>query len=57
MYLLYIAIFSALGGMARYGVSLILPSNTFPLATLVVNLLGCFFACPYHPGFCESYPV
>ncbi|WP_167629894.1 fluoride efflux transporter CrcB [Listeria valentina] len=42
MYLLYIAIFSALGGMARYGVSLILPSDTFPLATLAVNLLGCF---------------
>lgn len=28
--------------MARYGVGLAVPSTTFPYATLIVNVLGCF---------------
>ncbi len=32
----------ALGSMARYGVSLALPSVGFPYATLAVNVIGCF---------------
>ncbi|EMG27476.1 camphor resistance protein CrcB [Listeria fleischmannii 1991] len=42
MYFLYVGIFSALGGMTRYGVGLLLTGYTFPVATLVVNLVGCF---------------
>ncbi|WP_099221550.1 fluoride efflux transporter CrcB [Listeria costaricensis] len=42
MFYLYVGVFSALGGMSRYAISLILPAATFPAATLTVNLLGCF---------------
>ncbi|WP_067727202.1 fluoride efflux transporter FluC [Oceanobacillus damuensis] len=31
-----------LGSGARYGVSLLLDTNGFPLSTLIVNLIGCF---------------
>lgn len=42
--LLLVGMGSALGGMLRYGVSLLLPSDIgrIPWATLLVNLLGCF---------------
>ncbi|WP_088839164.1 MULTISPECIES: CrcB family protein [unclassified Listeria] len=42
MYFLYVGIFSALGGMTRYGISLLIGGNAFPAATLTVNLVGCF---------------
>lgn len=32
----------AAGCGARYAVALLLPSRTFPYATLIVNVLGCF---------------
>ena len=39
---LYVAVGSALGGMARYAVSLVLPllPGRWPLATMLVNLTG-----------------
>lgn len=37
-----IALFGALGAAARYAVSLAIPSDAFPMATLAVNLAGCF---------------
>ena len=42
---LWIAVGSALGGMARYGCSSLIASwfgETFPLGTLVINVLGSF---------------
>ncbi|AQW21565.1 camphor resistance protein CrcB [Lentilactobacillus curieae] len=39
---LLIAIFAILGGMARFGVDAIIPTTTFPLATVIINLIGCF---------------
>ena len=43
MLILWIAIFGALGTVARYGVNISLPLSTqFPWATLSVNLLGSF---------------
>jgi CrcB protein len=37
-----IALFGALGAGIRYGISLLVPGTAFPLATLLVNLMGCF---------------
>lgn len=38
-----VGLFAFLGGNLRYGVSLLFPKvNGFPIATLLVNLLGCF---------------
>lgn len=42
MYFLYVGIFGALGGMCRYAFNLWLSGGSFPYATLVVNLIGCF---------------
>jgi fluoride exporter len=39
---LYIAAGGAVGAVARYTVSNALPSESFPLGTLVVNVIGCF---------------
>ncbi len=36
----YVAIGGAIGASLRYGIAQILPSNTFPYATLTANLLG-----------------
>ena len=44
MYLLPVAIGSALGGMARYAMTDVVQSradSTFPFGTLAVNVLGC----------------
>lgn len=46
MRLLLIAIFGALGTLARYGLQGIVQikmGSTFPYGTLLVNLTGCFF--------------
>lgn len=37
-----VGIGGALGSMARYGVGLALHSTTFPYATLIANVIGCF---------------
>lgn len=42
MYYIYLFIFGMLGALARYGVSVLMGAGNFPLATLTVNLLGCF---------------
>ena len=54
---IWVALGSALGGMARYGVSGIVANRvgeTFPWGTLVVNVSGCFvigvFAAVIAPG-------
>src|ERR1700732_2006178 len=54
---LWVAVGSALGGMARYGVSGVVANRigeTFPWGTLVVNVSGCFvvgvFAAAIGPG-------
>lgn len=49
-YYVYILFFGALGGMARYGVSVVVPDGLFPIHTLIVNLLGSFLL-----GFAVSY--
>lgn len=38
----YVAIGGAIGASLRYGVAQLMQSNTFPYATLTVNLLGAF---------------
>lgn len=43
MYYLYIAIFGALGAVTRYWISNTIPAQQFPLNTLTINLIGCFF--------------
>lgn len=42
---LWVAIGSALGGIARYGVTRLTAnfSGTFPWSTMAVNIIGCFF--------------
>ncbi|WP_163651908.1 fluoride efflux transporter CrcB [Listeria sp. PSOL-1] len=57
MYYVYIAIFSALGGMSRYGISLLINANNFPIATLVVNLLGSFLLAIIMQYFAENVDV
>jgi fluoride exporter len=46
MHLVYIALFGALGSLARYGVSVAarawFPSSIFPWSTLAVNTVGSF---------------
>lgn len=37
----YIAVFGAAGALLRYLISLLMRTGTFPLATLVANLVGC----------------
>lgn len=46
MRILLIAVFGAVGTLARYGLQFLLQirtAATFPYGTLLVNLLGCFF--------------
>lgn len=42
MYYVYLVVFGMLGALSRYGLSLLLDASDFPVATLSVNLLGCF---------------
>lgn len=42
MNLLLVGLGGALGSILRYGVGLALHSTTFPYATLIVNVVGCF---------------
>lgn len=42
MYYVLLVLFGILGALARYYIELIIPASTFPLATLLINLLGCF---------------
>ncbi len=39
---IFVAIFGAAGAMARYGIGLLMKSNTIPYHTLLVNVLGSF---------------
>ncbi|WP_125008352.1 fluoride efflux transporter FluC [Lentilactobacillus kosonis] len=39
---LLIALFAILGGMARFGVDNLISVSNLPLATLLINLSGCF---------------
>jgi CrcB protein len=42
--LILIAIFGAIGTLARYGLQGVVPARAgFPYGTLLINLLGCFF--------------
>ena len=38
---LWVAFGGAVGASARYGISVLLPTSSFPWPTLVANLLGC----------------
>lgn len=40
---IYVGIGGALGAMSRYSLSLLVPSDKFPYATLAANVLGCLF--------------
>ena len=42
MNLLLVGLGGALGSILRYGVGVALHSTTFPYATLIVNVVGCF---------------
>jgi len=42
MNLLLVGLGGAAGSMSRYAVSLAFAGSTFPYATLVVNVIGCF---------------
>lgn len=42
MNFLLVGLGGALGSMTRYGVGLAFAGTTFPFATLVVNVVGCF---------------
>ncbi|BBN97749.1 fluoride efflux transporter FluC [Sporolactobacillus terrae] len=37
-----LVLFGVLGALSRYSLSLIIHVSYFPLATLIINLLGCF---------------
>jgi len=42
VYYMYLVIFGMHGALSRYGISMLIGSGEFPLATLCVNLFGCF---------------
>lgn len=42
MYYIYVVVFGMLGALSRYGISVWIDAGDFPVATLGVNLLGCF---------------
>ncbi|MDD9150230.1 MULTISPECIES: fluoride efflux transporter FluC [unclassified Sporolactobacillus] len=42
MYYILLVVFSILGALSRYSLELLIHSQSFPLATLLINLLGCF---------------
>lgn len=43
MYYLYVALFGALGAVARYWAGSIPGADSFPFNTLFINIAGCFF--------------
>jgi len=42
MYYVYLVLFGMLGALSRYGISVLMHDEIFPMATLIVNVLGCF---------------
>ncbi|WP_010631786.1 fluoride efflux transporter FluC [Sporolactobacillus vineae] len=38
----YLVLFGMMGAVARYAVELLIHTGSFPLATLIINLAGCF---------------
>ncbi|WP_066186096.1 MULTISPECIES: fluoride efflux transporter CrcB [Gracilibacillus] len=42
MYYLLLMIFGMLGATSRYGLELFINAGSFPLATLMINICGCF---------------
>lgn len=39
---IYLVLFGMLGAVARYAIELLVHTGSFPLATLIINLAGCF---------------
>jgi Integral membrane protein possibly involved in chromosome condensation len=39
---IYLVLFGMLGAVARYAVELLIHTGSFPLATLIINVTGCF---------------
>lgn len=42
MYYVGVAIFGVLGALCRYLISVLIVSEGFPLATFIINIVGCF---------------
>ncbi|SFG47287.1 fluoride efflux transporter CrcB [Sporolactobacillus nakayamae] len=42
MYYVFLVIFGILGAISRYSISLVIHDTAFPLATLLINVFGCF---------------
>lgn len=42
MYYIFLILFGVMGAMSRYGLGLLIDTAHYPLATLIINLLGCF---------------
>lgn len=41
MQFVFVFLGSGLGGITRYGISKILPTNTFPISTFIANVFAC----------------
>lgn len=39
---IFLVLFGMLGAVARYAIDLLIHTGSFPLATLIINLAGCF---------------
>lgn len=42
MYYVLLALFGVLGAISRYSLQVLIHVHSFPAATLIINLLGCF---------------
>lgn len=42
MYYILLVLFDILGAISRYSLEVLINVRTFPLATLIINLFGCF---------------
>ncbi|RYM05189.1 fluoride efflux transporter CrcB [Sporolactobacillus sp. THM7-7] len=42
MYYVWLVLFGILGALSRYSLQLMIHTGSFPLATLIINLTGCF---------------
>lgn len=42
MYYVLLIVFGVLGAVSRYSLEVLINVHAFPLATLIINLLGCF---------------
>ncbi len=54
MYYTFLVFFGMAGAMSRYALDLLINAGHFPLATLMINLLGCFllaFVTVFLAGF------